>query len=94
VAAVIPESQTGTGNEVAHCARYQHLAVVGLLRHASGDVHGDARNIIRCQLYFASVQPAAHLDAERAHPIDYRGSATHGASRTVERRKNAVAEWR
>src|SRR5437763_6414505 len=90
--AAIPESQAGTSNEITHGARHQHLTRGGCFRHARGDVHRDASDIVRCHLYLSGMKPAAHLDPERPQSIGYRGSASHSTGRPVECREKAVAE--
>jgi hypothetical protein len=88
----LAEADPGTGDEVAHRARYQDLARRGVLGYASADVHSDALNVGVDDLALAGVQPDAGREAELCGGVDDPQCASDGASGAVEHGKEPVAE--
>jgi len=86
------EPQAGAGYEVAHCAGDENLSASGQLRDARRDVDGDPRNIAVLDVDLSGMEPAAHLNAERANLLDDGRGATHGAGGTVKGRQKAIAQ--
>ena len=90
--AAVLELQAGAGNEVANGAGDEDLSAAGQFRDARRDVDSDAADVVAHDFDLAGMEAAAHLDAERPHPLDDCRSAAHGAGGAVERREKAVAE--
>ena len=60
---------------------------------AGADVHGHAADVVADELALAGVQPGAHLEAERPHPVrGSRGRTRIAARRPVEGGEEAVPQ--
>lgn len=85
------ELQWGAGNEIHDRSRHQHLASLGLGRHASPDVHGDPADVVAAKLDFAGVNADPNFETQRIERTVKTAPALHGASRAVKRGEDTVA---
>src|SRR5215471_16379387 len=92
MAASVIELQAGTGDEIPHGAGHEHLSGACDRRDARRDMDGDANDIIALDLDLTSMEPATHLDAQRAHPLDDCRSATHSTGGTIKGREKSIAQ--
>src|ERR1700681_2363798 len=79
-----------TDDEVLDGTGDEHLARSGQGAHARPDVHADAGDVIGPPFDFASVEPGAHLDAERLDSLLEIASSAYPPSRPVKGGQQAV----
>jgi hypothetical protein len=91
VFAAIVKLNARANHEILHGARDEHFARNRQRPESSGDVHGEAAEIVASYLALTGVQTHAQLDTETPGGIDDRLAAADGTSRTVERNDEAVS---
>src|SRR5438132_4332121 len=92
MSSAVVKTQTRPGNKIAHRIGDEDLASACHFGHARRDVDGDTANIVALNLDVAGMEAAAHIHAERAHSLDDRRGAAHGAGRPIKGREKAVAQ--
>lgn len=90
LASAFSEGQSGAGDQVFDCTRYENFARVGQGRHTGTDMNRYSVEIFLHDYAFASVQTRSHLDPERAHTVGDRARTTNRACGPVEDRKKAI----
>src|SRR5262245_57725128 len=84
------EGQSGAGDQVFDCTRYENFARVGQGRHTGTDVNRYSADLLAHDYAFARVQTCSHLDPERAHTVGDRARTANGACGPVEDREKAI----
>src|SRR5262249_34969786 len=92
VRATAYEAQAGAGHQVLHRAGDEDLARCAARRHPGADVAADASHVFAHQLALTRVQPGPDLDPERADAVADGARAADGSRRSVEGRKEAIAD--
>ena len=78
-------------DDVADRARHEDLARPGLRTDPSGDVHGEAGEIVTAPFALTRVDAGAHREPRGAGRLDDRDRGAHRAASGIERRDEAVA---
>src|SRR2546421_5060699 len=91
VVAALVELDAGTGNQIAHGARDEHLTRPRERRDAGADVHRDPSEIVAPHLALAGVHPRPNLDSELARAGRDRPGAVDRTPRSVEGSKKPVS---
>src|ERR1051325_2933556 len=90
VGAAVAKRQVRADDEILDRARDQHFVRPGQRADARRDVQRDAGKAVTDSLHFAGVETGTDLEAEGAHRLADRLSATHGMSRSLKAGKQAV----
>src|SRR6185369_384701 len=86
------EADAGARNEILDHRRDQHFSCAGLSGHACSNMHGDAPDVVACQLDLTGVQTGADLEPEAADRTSDCTCTADRARGSVERRQQAVAD--
>src|SRR6185369_14023764 len=92
VRSAILERDSGTGDKILHCARYQHFTCLRFVCDTHAHLSRSSTNLTVNYLALARVQTGARLNAQPGSVFSYRGGATNRARRPVKYRKQTILE--
>src|SRR5581483_4646450 len=90
--AAFRESQPRSGHQLLGRAGHENFAGRSEIRDAGGDMDGNSADVVSDGFDLARMESDAHLKAKGRRVLHDRVRAADGASRTVERGQEAVAE--